>query len=122
MSDNSSVVMADLDLRQAMRDGYDRIAARYARWVADGPIDTIVAFDGLAVGQYMVPKLTSVGVPWYRVALVALEALISLMQKNRPQAAPSQQFEPQLVPGESVIIHMSALPVPARSFCTTLLR
>jgi ubiquinone/menaquinone biosynthesis C-methylase UbiE len=32
--------MADLDPRQAMRDGYDRVAARYARWVADGPVDT----------------------------------------------------------------------------------
>jgi len=32
--------MADLDPRQVLRGGYDRIAARYAHWVADGPVDT----------------------------------------------------------------------------------
>lgn len=64
---------------------------------------SIIGFDGLAVGQYMVPKLTSVGVPWYRVALAALEAVISLMHDYRTQAAPVERFEPQLVPGESVI-------------------
>jgi LacI family transcriptional regulator, galactose operon repressor len=62
---------------------------------------SIVGFDGLAVGQYMVPKLTSVGVPWYRVALAALEAVIGLMHENRPRVAPVQQFEPQLMLGES---------------------
>lgn len=70
---------------------------------------SLVGFDGLTVGQYIVPKLTSVGVPWYRVALAALEALMSLMQEPRPQAAPVHQFEPQIIPGESV------LPLPQAS-------
>jgi DNA-binding LacI/PurR family transcriptional regulator len=64
---------------------------------------SIIGFDALAVGQYIVPKLTSVGVPWYRVALAALEAVISLMPENRPRAAPVQQFEPELLSGESVV-------------------
>jgi DNA-binding LacI/PurR family transcriptional regulator len=60
----------------------------------------LVGFDGLAIGQYMVPKLTSVGVPWYRVALAALEALIDLMADDGGPGV--QSFRPELVPGESV--------------------
>jgi DNA-binding LacI/PurR family transcriptional regulator len=47
----------------------------------------------------MLPKLTSVGVPWHRVALAALEALIDLMDDGSPGV---QSFRPELVPGESV--------------------
>lgn len=64
---------------------------------------SLVGFDGLAVGQYMVPKLTSVGVLWYRVALAALDALIDLMDERRPRSAPVEQFDPHLIPGESVM-------------------
>jgi SAM-dependent methyltransferase len=31
--------MADVDPRQVLRTGYDRIANRYARWIADSPTD-----------------------------------------------------------------------------------
>jgi LacI family transcriptional regulator len=66
---------------------------------------SMVGFDGLAIGQYMVPRLTSVGIPWYRVALAALEALIELMEDGgspTPGAARVQRFAPELVTGESV--------------------
>jgi hypothetical protein len=32
---------------------------------------TIIGFDGLTAGQYMVPKLTVSGCLWYRVAFAA---------------------------------------------------
>jgi LacI family transcriptional regulator, galactose operon repressor len=81
----------------ALRALYERTSLQVPRDVS------IIGFDALAVGQYMVPKLASVGVPWYRVALAALEAVISLMPENRPRAAPVQQFEPELILGESVV-------------------
>jgi DNA-binding LacI/PurR family transcriptional regulator len=67
---------------------------------------SLVGFDGLAVGQYMVPKLTTVGVPWYRVALAALEALIDAMEQtelsSQPPSPRVQTFAPELILGESV--------------------
>jgi LacI family transcriptional regulator len=66
---------------------------------------SMVGCDGLAVGQYMVPRLTTVGVPWYQVALAALEALIDAMEASalsRPFRPRVQTFAPQLVLGESV--------------------
>lgn len=66
---------------------------------------SIVGFDGLAVGQYTVPRLTSVGFPWYRVALAALEALIDLMAEDgvaRSAGPRVHRFAPELVLGESV--------------------
>ena len=63
---------------------------------------SLVGFDALAVGQYLVPKLTSVGVPWYRVALTALDVLIDMM--SGPHAVrPVHRFEPELVLGESAV-------------------
>jgi DNA-binding LacI/PurR family transcriptional regulator len=62
----------------------------------------MVGFDGLAVGRYMVPRLTSVGVPWYRVALAALEALIDLMDDAGAGHARVLRFAPELIEGESV--------------------
>src|SRR6202035_5331889 len=66
---------------------------------------SIVGFDGLAVGQYTVPRLTSVGFPWYRVALAALEALIDLMAEHglpKPGVRRVQSFAPEIVLRESV--------------------
>ncbi len=66
---------------------------------------SLVGFDGLTVSQYMIPKLTSVGVPWYRVALAALEALIDLMDHDGSAKLGVwrvQSFSPELVLGESV--------------------
>jgi LacI family transcriptional regulator len=63
---------------------------------------SLVGFDALAVGQYLVPKLTSVGVPWYRLALTALNVLIDMMG-GAQAARPVHRFEPELVVGESVV-------------------
>lgn len=66
---------------------------------------SVVGFDGLTVGQYMTPKLASVGVPWYRVALAALESLIDLMAEDGSPHAGARRvlrFSPELLPGESV--------------------
>jgi DNA-binding LacI/PurR family transcriptional regulator len=63
---------------------------------------SLVGFDALAVGQYLVPKLTSVGVPWYRVALTALDVLIDMMSGPRA-VRPVHRFEPELVLGESAV-------------------
>ncbi|HLZ26214.1 MAG TPA: LacI family DNA-binding transcriptional regulator [Chloroflexota bacterium] len=66
---------------------------------------SIVGFDGLAVGQYTLPRLTSVGFPWYRVALAALEALIDLMDEDgatRPATRRVQSFAPEVIFRESV--------------------
>ena len=62
---------------------------------------SIVGFDGLAVGQYTLPRLTSVGFPWYRVALAALEALIDLMESDA-LAKPATRFAPEVILRESV--------------------
>jgi DNA-binding LacI/PurR family transcriptional regulator len=63
---------------------------------------SMVGFDGVRVGQFMVPKLTSVGFAWYRVALAALEVLIDLMDAHAPP--PVQRFAPELIGGESVSV------------------
>jgi len=64
---------------------------------------SMVGFDGLAISQYTVPRITSVGFPWYRVALGALEALIDVMEgASAPGPLRVQSFAPELVPGESV--------------------
>jgi LacI family transcriptional regulator len=63
---------------------------------------SMVGFDGLAIGKYMVPRLTSVGIPWYRVALAALEALIELMEDSGAGRPRVHRFAPELVSGESV--------------------
>jgi LacI family transcriptional regulator len=72
---------------------------------------SIVGFDGLAVGQYTVPRLTSVAFPWYRVALAALEALIDLMEEDglaKPAARRVQSFAPEIVLRESVSLRASS--------------
>jgi DNA-binding LacI/PurR family transcriptional regulator len=50
----------------------------------------------------MVPRLTTVGMPSYRVALAALEALIDLMDDNNSAAERVLRFAPELIEGESV--------------------
>jgi LacI family transcriptional regulator len=68
----------------------------------DVPRDrSLVGFDGVRVGQFTVPKLTSVGFAWYRVALAALEVLLDLMAAPS-QPPPVQCFAPELIAGESV--------------------
>jgi DNA-binding LacI/PurR family transcriptional regulator len=62
---------------------------------------SIVGFDGLAVGQYTLPRLTSIAFPWYRVALAALEALINLMEADG-SAQPATRFAPEVILRESV--------------------
>ncbi|MBV9897090.1 MAG: LacI family DNA-binding transcriptional regulator [Chloroflexi bacterium] len=84
----------------------DAIAIGAMRALADAsrlrvPDDvSMIGFDGLAVGQYMVPRLTSVGIPWYRVALGALEALVDAMDND--VAPRNLRFAPELRPGETV--------------------
>lgn len=64
---------------------------------------SVVGFDGLALGQFLTPKLTSVAMPWHRVALAALDALIELMDAQ-PAAPPRvRRFAPELIVGESVV-------------------
>jgi DNA-binding LacI/PurR family transcriptional regulator len=63
---------------------------------------SMVGFDALRVGQFMLPKLTSVGFAWYRVALAALESLIALMDSSREGPVEAMRFAPELIPGESV--------------------
>jgi LacI family transcriptional regulator len=68
---------------------------------------SLIGFDGLRVGQFMLPKLTSVGFAWYRVALAALESLLDLMDASRQHAPGAQRFAPELIPGESVSTRLS---------------
>jgi DNA-binding LacI/PurR family transcriptional regulator len=63
---------------------------------------SMVGFDALRVAQFIVPKLTSVGFAWYRVALAALEMLIELMDSPRDRPLEAMRFAPELIPGESV--------------------
>jgi DNA-binding LacI/PurR family transcriptional regulator len=64
---------------------------------------SLVGLDGLAIAQFTQPRLTSVGVPWYRVGLAAIEALVDLMAGAAPfDGRRVQSFAPDLVPGESV--------------------
>jgi LacI family transcriptional regulator len=65
---------------------------------------SMVGFDGLAIDQFMVPKLTSVGFQWYQVALAALEALIETMDLSQQQIPRVHTFAPELVLGESVAV------------------
>jgi DNA-binding LacI/PurR family transcriptional regulator len=74
---------------------------------------SIVGFDGLAVGQYMVPRLTSIGFPWYRVALAALEGLIDLMEEGG--VAHVQSFAPEVILRESVASCGRTVSVPSES-------
>lgn len=69
---------------------------------------SMIGFDGLAVDQYLTPKLTSVGVPWYRVALAALEALIDLMDAHDADLPAVHRFAPELIEGESVVDRRAA--------------
>jgi DNA-binding LacI/PurR family transcriptional regulator len=50
----------------------------------------------------MVPKLTSVGFAWYRVALTALEMVVELMDSSRDRPLEAMRFAPELILGESV--------------------
>jgi DNA-binding LacI/PurR family transcriptional regulator len=74
---------------------------------------SIVGFDGLAVGQYTVPRLTSIGFPWYRVALSALEGLVDLMEEGG--LAHVQSFAPEVILRESVTSSGRSVSVPSES-------
>ena len=64
---------------------------------------SLVGLDGLAIAQFTQPRLTSVGVPWYRVALAAIDALVDMMAGVAPfEGRRVRTFAPELVPAESV--------------------
>jgi hypothetical protein len=44
---------------------------------------SMIGFDGLAIGKFMVPRLTSIGIPWYRVALAAGATLRARTDRRR---------------------------------------
>jgi LacI family transcriptional regulator len=64
---------------------------------------SMIGLDGLAIAQFTSPRLTSVGVRWYDVALAALEALVDLMSGVAPFGGRRVQvFAPELIAGDSV--------------------
>jgi LacI family transcriptional regulator len=74
---------------------------------------SMIGLDGLALAQFTSPRLTSVGVRWYDVALAALDGLVDLMAGVAPFGGRRvQAFTPEIVPGESVARRMDPVPLP----------
>lgn len=72
---------------------------------------SLIGLDGLAVSQFTSPRLTSVGVRWYEVALAALDALVDLMAGVVPfDGKRFRTFAPEIVPGESVVRREAIVP------------
>ncbi len=82
-------------------------ASRYWRVSEDGfpGVETRVRVSSSGGGPVHGDDAKQRGSALVSVALAALAAVISLMQVReiRPHAAPVQELEPRLVPGESVV-------------------